>query len=230
MHPENDRIILKNNIVEFQHLTKILQRGIIITFCGTGYLNGLLRSLSDAGLVITQPGEYPVVTLTALGDKVMRGERAYRLVWPDPHAGRPEVGLEDHDFDGGLYTLLRDLRTRIAREEDSPPYVVFSNKTLEAFVRYQPSGHEEAMKIPGVGLMKAQRYLEPFLDAIKVWRAQAVAGSAAPGEVVPSGDGRLLVGCGAGALELLDVQRAGGRRITAREFLQRLPPPPSLAG
>ena len=37
-------------------------------------------------------------------------------------------------------------------------------------MRYQPVGHEEAMKIPGVGVVKAQRYLEPFLDAIKVWR------------------------------------------------------------
>ena len=57
--------------------------------------------------------------------------------------------------------------------------------------------------------------------AVKVWRAQAVAGSGAPGQVMPSSDGRLLIGCGTGLLELLDLQRAGGRRITAREFLQR---------
>jgi methionyl-tRNA formyltransferase len=61
-------------------------------------------------------------------------------------------------------------------------------------------------------------------EAIKVWRAQAVAGSAVPGEVVAAGDGRLLIGCGTGLLELQDVQRAGGRRISAREFLQRQPP------
>jgi methionyl-tRNA formyltransferase len=60
--------------------------------------------------------------------------------------------------------------------------------------------------------------------AIKVWRAQAVAGSGAPGDVVADGDGRLLVACGADLLELLDVQRAGGRRVSAREFLQRQPP------
>ncbi len=64
-------------------------------------------------------------------------------------------------------------------------------------------------------------------EPVKVWRAQAVAGSVAgagagqPGAVILSADGRLRVGCGSGALELLDVQRAGGRRITAREFLQR---------
>jgi ATP-dependent DNA helicase RecQ len=137
---------------------------------GTGYLNALVRSLSDAGLMITQTGEFPVVTLTALGDKVMRGEKPYRLVWPDPEAGRPDTGLKDHGFDGGLYTMLRDLRTKIAKEEESPPYVVFSNKTLEGLVRHQPLTQEDALKIPGVGVVKAQRYLAPFLDAIKIWK------------------------------------------------------------
>jgi hypothetical protein len=47
---------------------------------------------------------------------------------------------------------------------------VFSNKTLEGFVRHQPLSHEDAMKIPGVGLVKAQRYLVPFLEAIKIWK------------------------------------------------------------
>jgi methionyl-tRNA formyltransferase len=63
-------------------------------------------------------------------------------------------------------------------------------------------------------------------EAIKVWRAQAVGGSGVPGNVTPAGDGRLLIACGEGLLELLDVQRAGGRRISAREFLQRQPPAP----
>jgi methionyl-tRNA formyltransferase len=61
-------------------------------------------------------------------------------------------------------------------------------------------------------------------EAVKVARAQAVAGSGAPGSLLPGGESRLLIGCGSGALELLEVQRAGGRRITAREFLQRQPP------
>ncbi len=63
-------------------------------------------------------------------------------------------------------------------------------------------------------------------EAVKVWRAQPAAGSGAPGVVLPAPEGRLLIGCGTGALELLEVQRAGGRRITAREFLQRQAPSP----
>ncbi len=85
---------------------------------------------------------------------------------------------------------------------------------------------------PAETLARRVRAFDPFPgctaeiggEAIKVWRAQAVAGSGAPGAVLPSGEGRLWVGCGTGALELLDVQRAGGRRMSSREFLQRQAP------
>jgi methionyl-tRNA formyltransferase len=85
---------------------------------------------------------------------------------------------------------------------------------------------------PADVLARRMRAFDPFPgctadiggEAIKVWRAQAVGGSGVPGKVIPAGDGRLLVACGTGLLELLDVQRAGGRRISAREFLQRQPP------
>jgi len=44
---------------------------------------------------------------------------------------------------------------------------------LEAFVRYQPRTLEEAIRLPGVGVVKAQRYLEPFLEAIARWKKPA---------------------------------------------------------
>lgn len=137
---------------------------------GTGYLNSLMRSLSDAGLVCTVTGEYPLLTLTPLGDQVMRGESSYQLVWPDPEAGRKEVALKDHGHDGQLYSLLRDLRAQLAKRDDVPSYVVFGNKTLEALARYQPLTTEDALHIPGIGAAKIQRYAEPFLEAIRDWQ------------------------------------------------------------
>jgi ATP-dependent DNA helicase RecQ len=48
---------------------------------GAGYLNGLVCYLSDAGLVHTVTnGDYPLMTLTPLGDTVMRGEALFQLV------------------------------------------------------------------------------------------------------------------------------------------------------
>jgi ATP-dependent DNA helicase RecQ len=137
---------------------------------GAGYLNSLMRSLSDAGLVVTITGEFPLLTLTPLGDKVMRGEAKYQLVWPDPEAGRKEVALKDHGFDGQLYSMLRDIREKIAKREDVPSYVIFGNKTLEALARYQPVNAEEALHVPGIGAAKVQRYAKPFLDTIVAWK------------------------------------------------------------
>jgi ATP-dependent DNA helicase RecQ len=137
---------------------------------GAGYLNGLMRSLSDAGMVCTVTGEFPLMTLTPLGEQIMRGEASYQLVWPDAAAGRKEPGLQDHGHDGQLYAMLRELRASMAKRDDVPPYVIFSNKTLEAMVRYLPVTTGEALQIPGIGTAKIQRYAEPFLEAIRCWK------------------------------------------------------------
>ena len=60
-------------------------------------------------------------------------------------------------------------------------------------------------------------------QTIKLWRARAVAGQGQPGRVLQAADGTLVLACGEGALELLELQWAGGRRVGAREFLQRYP-------
>jgi ATP-dependent DNA helicase RecQ len=143
----------------------------ILRELGAGYLNGLMRSLADAGLVHTVAGEYPLMTLTPLGDQVMRGQSDFQLVWPDPRDGRREVLLKDHGLDAHLYSMLRSLRMNIAKREDVPPYVVFPNKTLEALARYQPVTPEEAMQMPGIGAAKVQRYAAPFLAAIRDWKS-----------------------------------------------------------
>ncbi len=136
---------------------------------GAGYLNALMRSLADAGLVQTVTGEFPLMTLTAAGEKVMRAEAKFQLVWPHAEVGK-EIALKDHGFEGQLYTLLRDIREKIAKRDDVPSYVIFSNKTLEALTRYQPGSPEEALHVPGIGTAKVQRYIAPFLEAIGVWK------------------------------------------------------------
>lgn len=62
---------------------------------------------------------------------------------------------------------------------------------------------------------------------LKVWNAEVAQGkSAEPGTVVESGPGGLVIACGEGALRLIEVQREGGRRITAQQFLAGHPMPP----
>ena len=57
------------------------------------------------------------------------------------------------------------------------------------------------------------------VEPLKIWRARIVDASASPGTLL-SRDGGLVVACGAGGLELEELQRAGGRRLSAPEFLR----------
>lgn len=138
---------------------------------GTGYINALFRSLLTADLVQTVTGEFPLMTLTAKGEKVMRGQMKYQLVWPDVETGQKNIDLKDRGFEPQLYSILRDLRDRIAKRENVPAYLVFGNKTLEAMARYHPATPDEALLIPGVGDAKLQRYGKSFLEAVKGWKS-----------------------------------------------------------
>lgn len=137
---------------------------------GTAYLNELFRSMHDAGLVFTQKGEYPLLTLTPLGEKVMLGNATPRLVWPARHA--PTVmhagGVEmtEYDFDAELYDCLKEVRSQLAKKEGVPPYLIFPNKTLEFFTRLRPRSMEAGMSIKGVGEVKAAKYLQVFIDEL----------------------------------------------------------------
>ena len=61
---------------------------------------------------------------------------------------------------------------------------------------------------------------------VKVWRAAPVAGHGAPGTVLHAGADGVVVATGAGALCLLELQRAGGKRLPAQAFLAGTPVAP----
>ena len=138
---------------------------------GTGYVNALMRALGDIGLLRVETGEFPLITLTEQGEKAMKGAAKYRLAWPPvPGGGATVSTLADHGFEPILYSMLRDLRARLAKREDVPPYVIFSNKTLEALSRYRPTTSEEGLAVSGIGESKAQRYLPAFLAVLAEWK------------------------------------------------------------
>jgi methionyl-tRNA formyltransferase len=94
-------------------------------------------------------------------------------------------------------------------------------------------------RLPAAAIERRIRAFDPFPGAttelagqsLKVWRARVVArgvdGLGAAGERLPAGPQQWVVACGEGALELLEVQSPGGRRISLREYLQRAPAGPT---
>jgi len=57
-------------------------------------------------------------------------------------------------------------------------------------------------------------------ETIKCWRGRVVSGAGAPGVVLAVGDDGVTVACGDAALRLTELQRAGGKRLPAAQFLQ----------
>ncbi|MEN8774854.1 MAG: ATP-dependent DNA helicase RecQ [Akkermansiaceae bacterium] len=138
---------------------------------GTAYLNSLARSLNNGGLIVTQMGEYPLVTLTPRGEQVMMGKTSYALEWPSgdgpSKTSADGVALKDLGFDGRLYDRLKDVRTRLAKAAQVPAYVIFSNDTLEHLARLRPKTMDAGLLVKGIGEAKAEKYLEPFLKVIR---------------------------------------------------------------
>ena len=61
---------------------------------------------------------------------------------------------------------------------------------------------------------------------LKIWAAQVVSGSGAPGEILRAEADQLVVACGNGALALHEIQPAGSKRMSAAAFLAGRPLPP----
>jgi len=84
---------------------------------------------------------------------------------------------------------------------------------------------------PCVELERAVRALRPSPGArsqlrgasIKIWRARCVARKGTPGEVLENSAAGILIGCGEGALLATELQRAGGKRLAAADFLRGFP-------
>lgn len=60
-------------------------------------------------------------------------------------------------------------------------------------------------------------------ETLKIWSAEAIAGHGEAGTVLEASEGRLVVATGAGALALKSVQKPGGRRLSAADFLRGTP-------
>ena len=69
--------------------------------------------------------------------------------------------------DPELYSILKDLRKKIAKHLGLPPYVIFQDISLEAMATTYPITLEELQTIQGVGAGKAKRYGKEFLEVIK---------------------------------------------------------------
>ncbi len=70
-------------------------------------------------------------------------------------------------FDKTLFDMLKKLRKDIAHQEDLPPYVIFSDPSMEEMATLYPTSMDDLKQIVGVGESKAKKFGGPFLELIE---------------------------------------------------------------
>lgn len=144
---------------------------------GTHALHPLFVEIEKLGLIETSGGEYPKVTLTSRGAEVMKKGQNVKMRWPSMQAAvtkpkgktalNEELAARELGFDDALFEKLKRHRSTMAEAEGVPPYLIFSNQTLEFMTRLKPKTIEAGLKIRGVGEKKAKEYLPDFIQIIK---------------------------------------------------------------
>ena len=86
----------------------------------------------------------------------------------DEEAEALAMGMgKDSGTDRTLFTMLKDLRKTIAKQNNLPPFVIFQDPSLEDMAIQYPITKEEMTQIAGVGAGKAEKFGEPFIKLIK---------------------------------------------------------------
>ncbi|KAF7788147.1 ATP-dependent DNA helicase RecQ [Pseudoalteromonas rubra] len=132
------------------------------------YWLSILRQLIHHGLVAQDITQGAALRLTEGARSVLRGEYALQLAQPRLEAKHVyQDKLAQFNYDKKLFAKLRSLRKELADQDDVPPYVVFSDKTLAEMAQLTPTNDSEFLKVSGVGFTKLSKYGAPFMQLIR---------------------------------------------------------------
>ncbi|MBQ7851695.1 MAG: DNA helicase RecQ [Muribaculaceae bacterium] len=134
-------------------------------------LNAIIRQATLAGYIVRDIENFGLLKVTRKGKDFLKKPTSFKIVEDnDFDENEEEVSLKGGAScaaDTELYSILKDLRKKIAKELELPPYVIFQDPSLEAMATSYPITMDELQNITGVGAGKAKRYGEEFLKVIK---------------------------------------------------------------
>lgn len=132
--------------------------------------NPVIRQALIAGYLDKEVENYGVLRITSEGRKFIKTPTSFMIV-------EDTEFNENYDDEGGdrtgaaldpeLYSMLKDLRKKVAKKMGLPGYVIFQDVSLEQMATMYPVTIEELQNIQGVGIGKAKRYGREFCDLIK---------------------------------------------------------------
>ena len=131
-------------------------------------LRELANQLVARDLLCNNGREYPTLGITPGGWKFLKNRDSLQLARPASHEeSPPPMDQDSPDYDRALFEKLRRLRNRIAARQNLPPYIVFSDATLQQMALWIPQKRETLSRISGVGSVKLEQLGGEFLEAIR---------------------------------------------------------------
>lgn len=135
------------------------------------FWNAVFRQSTVAGLIIKEIENYGLLKVTDKGHEFLNGTHKFLLV------RNHQYGNEDENInevtsskaiagDPDLCAMLSDLRKKIAKKHNLPPFVIFQDPSLADMSVQYPITIDELQKIHGVGQGKAKRYGKEFVELI----------------------------------------------------------------
>ncbi len=136
------------------------------------FWTALVRQALLAGFLSKDIETYGTLKVTDQGKAFLK-KPVKIMVVEDKDYGNTETD-EDDEFSGGgtaaadpeLFASLKDLRKKIAKQKNVPPFVVFQDPSLEEMAIQYPTTIDELKNITGVGSGKAAKFGKPFIDLI----------------------------------------------------------------
>jgi ATP-dependent DNA helicase RecQ len=137
------------------------------------FWNAVVRQALISQLLVKDIENYGILKVSKEGHKFIKKPYSIMLTHDRDYDNLEE---EEDILEGAhkvstadktLFSMLKDLRKEISRKENLPPFVIFQDPSLEDMAIQYPVTFEELHQITGVGVGKAQKYGEPFLNLIK---------------------------------------------------------------
>ncbi|MDE5650793.1 MAG: HRDC domain-containing protein, partial [Duncaniella sp.] len=156
------------------HLIKTYGAGRDLSFAEW---NSYISQMIQLGLIDIAYNESNHLKLTPYGAKVLHDRSEVMLAKYIPFergTGRKsktkEVAETQLTPAERLLAELKEVRLKLARKEQVPPYIVFSDKALLEMVRTEPTDMESFSAVEGVGEKKTVKYWKPFVTAIRKFK------------------------------------------------------------
>jgi ATP-dependent DNA helicase RecQ len=148
-----------------------------IEFFGIGedkdekFWNMVIRQALIAKFLTKDIENYGLLKLTPKGMEFLEHPTSFMLAEDHDYADTTDeenaFGARTAAVDEELFSILRDLRKKLSKQKDVPPFVIFQDPSLEDMAIQYPITIDELQNISGVGAGKAQRYGEEFIEIIK---------------------------------------------------------------